>query len=149
MFNAYATSAMCSAGIPTLDVFEMSEAQPSTEENSVLRHITDVITTYFRTHPSSPCSRKVNATDAVSVPDTRELPLTDGTSPALVIAGVNAASEQQVGPLPGETTGTLMLEGNIRSASTDNLVAAMETDSLSNPGRLNTQIAAANSTKKS
>ena len=47
---------MCNAGIPVLDVFQMTESAPT--EGAVLKSIKNILTNYYRKHPSRQCIKK-------------------------------------------------------------------------------------------
>lgn len=58
LFNAYATSAMCNAGIPVLDVFQMTESAPPNDRAAVLRTVEKIVTKYFKDRPTKKCTKK-------------------------------------------------------------------------------------------
>jgi len=60
LFNAYATSVMCNAGIAVLDVFQMTESVSDENINEVLQSISDILVDYFRAYPVKKCPLKVS-----------------------------------------------------------------------------------------
>ncbi|XP_002167809.2 uncharacterized protein LOC100211432 isoform X1 [Hydra vulgaris] len=71
LFNAYATSVMCNAGIPVLDVFQMTESAPS--EDAVMKSIKNILTKYFKQHPLRECikkTQKIKKINNLITPDT-------------------------------------------------------------------------------
>lgn len=78
LFNAYATSAMCSAGIAVLDVFQMSESVAESNKPAVLKYMSKTLIDYFRAYPTKKCPEKekekasanATATAAVTVDST-------------------------------------------------------------------------------
>lgn len=52
LFNAYATSQMCAAGIPTIDVTQMTEAEPFMKKDEVHAFVNNLVTNYFRERPT-------------------------------------------------------------------------------------------------
>ena len=85
LFNAYATSALCNAGVPALDVFQMTESAPHKRDEEVVETVNNIITEYYRDHPTK---KSTSGGDADS--NTGEVALTGGLSPANVTAALNA-----------------------------------------------------------
>jgi len=58
LFNAYATSVMCNAGIAVLDTFQMTESVAESNKEAVLEYISDTLIEYFRSRPTLKCPDK-------------------------------------------------------------------------------------------
>jgi len=58
LFNAYATSVMCNAGIAVLDVFQMTESVADANKDKVLETISDILVEYFSAYPTRKCPAK-------------------------------------------------------------------------------------------
>jgi len=52
LFNAYATSQMCAVGIPTIDITQMTEAEPFMKKDEVYSFVDKLVTDYFRNRPT-------------------------------------------------------------------------------------------------
>ena len=58
LFNAYATSVMCNAGIAVLDVFQMTESVTDSNKHAIFETISQTLIQYFRAYPSKKCPAK-------------------------------------------------------------------------------------------
>lgn len=67
LFNAYATSVMCNAGIAVLDVFQMTESVAESNKDAVLKYIADTLMEYFRARPMKKCPEKEEAAEKSSL----------------------------------------------------------------------------------
>ena len=49
---------MCNAGIPVLDVYQMTESAPTNDKDAVVTQTAELLTHYFKDHPTTPCVQK-------------------------------------------------------------------------------------------
>lgn len=60
LFNAYATSVMCNAGIAVLDVFQMTESVRENDRNEIVGTISGILIEYFKAYPTRNCTATPN-----------------------------------------------------------------------------------------
>lgn len=58
LFNAYATSVMCGAGIAVLDVFQMTESVVDANIDKVVETISNILVEYYSAYPTHKCPPK-------------------------------------------------------------------------------------------
>jgi len=89
LFNAYATSVMCNAGIPVLDVFQMTESAPVDGKTTVLNNIQKLLVDYFKKEKGETCDKSLFKNDKVSNSTGIEVAAANLTSNATSSADVN------------------------------------------------------------
>ena len=55
---------MCNAGIPVLDVYQMSESAPTDDKQAVVTQAAKLLTQYFLEHPRKLCIKNSNTSKA-------------------------------------------------------------------------------------